>query len=253
MVTPLGERMLRAKELECERIKSEIRRNEAEAKRMLAEAKSFKESKLIIFIQYFLSALIGGILIVAFSFDTFKNLYDITCYRIKENKEIQKKISGENEKLKADKKKLEKGQALLSHENEELKLEKNTLQKERVEFAAHIRVVEKRYLEALMRQAYSNAYNAYVQLVRRQEIYLTGEYASEEKAQRAYIQACQSLHDYWQLVVKLAQETQADLFSEVKEELSDWLQQGEKESLFSGECRGAGILSTRLTFSFNGS
>ncbi|MCI5119491.1 MAG: hypothetical protein D3913_16450, partial [Candidatus Electrothrix sp. LOE1_4_5] len=39
------------------------------------------------------------------------------------------------------------------------------------ENAKFAKIAEKRYLEALMRQAYTNAYNAYVQLVRRQEIY----------------------------------------------------------------------------------
>lgn len=100
------------------------------------------------------------------------------------------------------------------------------------------RIAEKRYLEALMRQAYSNAYNAYVQLVKRQEIYLPEKGSTaQRKAEKAYSQACQYLHDYWNLVVKMAEETQAELFPKVKEELSDWLQRGEKENLFSEECR----------------
>ncbi|MCI5220232.1 MAG: hypothetical protein D3914_13845, partial [Candidatus Electrothrix sp. LOE2] len=73
------------------------------------------------------------------------------------------------------------------------------------------------------------------------EIYLPGkDPASQKKAEKAYSQACQFLHDYWKLVVKMAEETQADLFPEVKEEISDWLQKGEEENLFSEECRTKG-------------
>ncbi|MCI5118991.1 MAG: hypothetical protein D3913_13820, partial [Candidatus Electrothrix sp. LOE1_4_5] len=36
---------------------------------------------------------------------------------------------------------------------------------------------------------------------------------------------------------KIAQETKADFFPDVKQEISNWLQRGEKENLFSGECR----------------
>lgn len=100
MITPLRERMLqervlRESELEQKRIQSEIRRNDAEAKKMEADAKSFNESKLSVFMQHFLSALIGGSLIVAFGLDTFKNFYELKIQESSllsdKKKELEKK------------------------------------------------------------------------------------------------------------------------------------------------------------------
>lgn len=107
------------------------------------------------------------------------------------------------------------------------------------ENANFTKIAEKRYLEALMRLAYTNAYNAYAELTRRRYTYLdkTGEYYSEENAARAYSQACQLLHDYWKLVVNIAEKTRPDLFPEVKKEVAAWLQKGERENLFTEECR----------------
>ncbi|MCI5159414.1 MAG: hypothetical protein D3906_13470 [Candidatus Electrothrix sp. AUS1_2] len=211
MVTPLEERMLRAKELEHERIQSEIRRNNAEADRMEAEAKKleveancFKKSKGILS-QYIFPGLIGGILIAVCFLDTSKNLYDMTSYKIQENQEIQERISRENEKLKS---------------------EKDKLQKERFEFAA---LVRKRYLEALMRQASAEAYIGW-RILKKRDAYLrgTGRNAADGKAQEALAEASQMINDYWQFVVQIAEETRSDMFPEVKQNLADWLRNREK-------------------------
>ncbi|CAK8723730.1 hypothetical protein KKHLCK_13185 [Candidatus Electrothrix laxa] len=119
MITPLRERMLQEREFEQERIQSEIRRNDAEAKKMEAEANSFKRTKKDIVAQYLFSALVGGIIIVAFTLDTFKTLYDVTSYKIKCHSEVLGKISDENDKLKEERKKLQ---------DEHLKFEKYYLE-----------------------------------------------------------------------------------------------------------------------------
>ena len=122
-----------------------------------------------------------------------------------------------------------------NQEMADLKRHQELTRNEGIRNAVRVREVEKRYLEALMRQASANAYNAWVQLIKRKEIYRPrGE---KEKAQQAYFQACQLLHDYWHLVQKIAQETQVGLFPEVQQEVSDWLRKGEQENIFSEECR----------------
>nr|MDU9046047.1 SUMF1/EgtB/PvdO family nonheme iron enzyme [Candidatus Electrothrix aestuarii] len=120
---------------------------------------------------------------------------------------------------------------------EDLERRLSDSEKKIAENANFAKIAEKRYLEALMRQAYTNAYNAYEELVKRQVIYLPEkDSASQIQAEKAYSQACQYIHDYWQLVVKMAQ-TQPALFPEVKQDVSEWLRKGEKENLFSGECK----------------
>ncbi len=45
------------------------------------------------------------------------------------------------------------------------------------------------------------------------------------------------VYDYWNLVKQIADETQADLFPEVKAELADWLRTREKEKIVDGRQR----------------
>lgn len=86
------------------------------------------------------------------------------------------------------------------------------------------RIAEKRYLEALMRQASANAYIGW-RILKQRDIYLRrpNRNASDKKAQEAFAEASQMINDYWQLVVQMAEETQADMFPEVKRELAGWL------------------------------
>jgi hypothetical protein len=137
MVTPLGERMLRAKELEHERIQSEIRKNDAEAKKIEAETKKLDEPLLskrniIIYIfsviKYSIAGVILSCLLFAFALDTGKNLYEITSNKIKENKENQKRISRENEILKNEKEKLQKEYIWLETQTKALEKERDKLQ-----------------------------------------------------------------------------------------------------------------------------
>jgi hypothetical protein len=95
MTTPLRERILKEKEIEHERIKSEIRKNDAEAKKMEAEAKHFNRSIIRNCIKYGIAGLISAFLLWGFALDAFKNFYDLTYYENNnlkiERKELQDK------------------------------------------------------------------------------------------------------------------------------------------------------------------
>lgn len=194
-MTTLRERVLR--ELEQERIQSEIRKNiaeaekiEAEAKKMEAEARHFNRSWIRIIIKYGIAGIIFVPVAIHLYLDTFKILYDINSYKIEK------------------------------------------LEDKKIEF-------EKHYLEKLMRIASANAFQAYAGLARRNYIYLdkTSKYHSEEKAATAYSQACYLLHDYWQIVIEIATETQEGLLPEVKEKVASWLKEGEEKNICPEECR----------------
>lgn len=93
-----------------------------------------------------------------------------------------------------------------------------------------VRSVEKRYLEALMRQASANAYIGW-RILKKLELRLKipGKSVSDPAHQERLKEGAQMIYDYWNLVVQIAQETQADLFPEVKKELTVWLRDREKE------------------------
>ena len=76
----------RLREIEHERIQSEIKKNNAEAERMEAEAKYFKESWRRIVIKYSIIGVISVFIIWGFALDMFKNFYDLTYY---ENKSLK--------------------------------------------------------------------------------------------------------------------------------------------------------------------
>ncbi|MCI5192654.1 MAG: hypothetical protein D3915_05945 [Candidatus Electrothrix sp. AU1_5] len=212
MNTPLRERILREREIEYERIQSEleharvqseIRRNDAEAKKMEAEKEKLNESLLskrniikYIFsvIKYSIAGVILSCVLFAFALDTGKNLYDIT--------------SRENEKL----------------------------QNERIELQKRIRATEKRYVEALIRQASANAYMGFLVLKKR-EAYLNLPQATQKRAQAMLSEASQIIYDYWYFIVRMTEEIQVELFPEAKQEVADWLQQGAEKNFFSEECR----------------
>ena len=91
--------------------------------------------------------------------------------------------------------------------------------------AGRVRSVEKRYLEALMRQASANAYigwrtlKAFKLLKKRQP--------ESRRLDKMFKEGRQMVDDYWNLIVLIADETQADLFPEVKTELAGWLRRKE--------------------------
>lgn len=96
--------------------------------------------------------------------------------------------------------------------------------------AGRVRTVEKRYLEALMRQASANAYIGW-RILRKREILMGSETsaASARRHEQAYEEAAQMINDYWRLVQQIAEETQPGLFAEVKVDLAHWLRVRERE------------------------
>jgi len=107
--------------------------------------------------------------------------------------------------------------------------------------AGRVRAVEKRYLEALMRQASANAYIG-LRILKKLELRLSvGDIKrTDPLIQERLDEGSQMVYDYWALVVQIAEQTQADLFPEVKAELADWLKAREKkDTLGSGSQRKA--------------
>lgn len=89
------------------------------------------------------------------------------------------------------------------------------------------KIAEKRYLEALMRQASANAYLGF-RLLTKREAYLTLPQATKERDQAMLSEASQMIHDYWHLVVEMAEKTKAEFFPEVKQNVEGWLRDREK-------------------------
>lgn len=85
--------------------------------------------------------------------------------------------------------------------------------------AGRVREVEKRYLEALLRQASASAALGLRGLVKI-------KHADKQDPVRI-AEASTMIYDYWDLVVQMAEKTQADLFPQVKQELAAWLKERE--------------------------
>ena len=140
--------------------------------------------------------------------------------------ELQEKLRKEQDKVLAkddqDKKKeqeisdLNRRATLFTHE-----VDKNT---------RRVREVEKRYLEALMRQASANAYLG-LRILKKLELFLQGGRVSptDREYQERLKEGSQMVYDYCSLVAQIAEKTQKDLLPEVKSELSDWLKTRENE------------------------
>lgn len=92
MNTPLRERILREREIEYERIQSEIRRNDAEAKKMVAEAKHFDRSIIRNVMKYSIAIIVTVGLLAHFCLDTFKILHELKGYENKALNEQRLKI-----------------------------------------------------------------------------------------------------------------------------------------------------------------
>ncbi len=105
-------------------------------------------------------------------------------------------------------------------EIDDLKREKNGYYFQLRKNAARIRDAEKRYIEALMRQASANAYLGYRSLAAVAAV--KGNPSVGKLLQTKQKEGEQMVHDYVELVIQIA-ETRPDLFPEVKGELSDWL------------------------------
>lgn len=85
--------------------------------------------------------------------------------------------------------------------------------------AGRVREVEKRYLEALMRQASASAALGLRNLIKIRH--------SGKQAPVMMAEATQLIYDYWELIVQMAQETQANIFPQVKQTLAEWLRERE--------------------------
>ncbi len=94
--------------------------------------------------------------------------------------------------------------------------------------AGRVRYTEKRLIEALMRQASANAYLGY-QALKELDLLIRNKMRPKNKKAVKLREGTQMVHDYYKLVVQIADETQADLFPEVKAEFADWLREKEKE------------------------
>ncbi len=125
------------------------------------------------------------------------------------------------------KKELNRKLALKEQENADLKRRIARFDHEIEKNAGRVRSVEKRYLEALMRQASANAYIGWRNL-KEFEI-LKKRQPKNRQLDKKFKEGSQMVYDYWNLVVQIADETQADLFQEVKTELADWLRAREKK------------------------
>lgn len=94
--------------------------------------------------------------------------------------------------------------------------------------AGRVRWVEKRYIEALMRQASANAYLGWDKLDRWYHL-LTAEDRTDPLLKRNLLDGGEAMvADYLSLVRQIAEQTSAELFPEVKAELSDWLRARDK-------------------------
>jgi hypothetical protein len=118
-------------------------------------------------------------------------------------------------------KELNKKLALKEQENADLKRWIARFDHEIDKNAGRVRSVEKRYLEALMRQASANAYIGW-RTLKTFEI-LKKKQPESRRLDKIFKEGRQMVDDYWNLVIQIADETQADLFPEVKTELADWL------------------------------
>lgn len=108
-----------------------------------------------------------------------------------------------------------------------------------------VRSVEKRYLEALMRQASANAYLAWRTFTALK--FLPAENRVDDLHQRKWTEGSQMVHDYWALVLKIAEDTQADLFVEVKRELADWLRRREEKGAAGRQRKALDLLERHVS------
>lgn len=99
----------------------------------------------------------------------------------------------------------------------------------------YVRQVEKRYLEALVREASAKAYLGW-RVLKNLDYAVQKEFL--EKTDDIYLkkmeEASDLIHGYYDLVVKIAETTQVDLFAEVKKEISDWQNAHEKRTYERG-------------------
>lgn len=110
--------------------------------------------------------------------------------------------------------------------------------------ASRVREVEKRYLEALMRQASANAYLGWRTLTRLRE--LPPDSRNDRRYKERLEEGSQMVYDYWALVVQIADQTKADLFPEVKTSLADWLRIREKKGAAGRQRKSLDLLERHV-------
>lgn len=152
---------------EDKRIQSEIKKNDADTKKIEAEEKHIDSSLIRFIIKYGIAGIILVPAAIHLYLDTFKVLYDIKSYKI--------------EYLESKKKEIERS-----------------------------------HLELLVKDAVVNVYDAYTRLKMREDFLdKKGPFASE-RAEYSSLQATELLHEYWNLVTRIS-ETKKELLPEVKQ------------------------------------
>jgi len=116
--------------------------------------------------------------------------------------------------------------------------------------AGRVRAVEKRYLEALMRQASANAYIGFRNL--KALSLLKARKQSIKGTANKQVEGEQMVRDYCNLVIQIVGETQKDLFPEVKGELSDWLQAREVKNSRGYQRKALNLLERHVSEVRNG-
>lgn len=134
-------------------------------------------------------------------------------------------------------------------ENADLKRQIANFDHEIAKDAARVRSVEKRYLEALMRQASANAYFGYRDL---KKLELLKDRMTPKDAEIKLKEGTQMIYDYWNLVVQIVDETQADLLPEVKADLAAWLQEREKKDVSVFQRKALDLLERHVSDVRNG-
>lgn len=89
--------------------------------------------------------------------------------------------------------------------------------------AGRVRAVEKRYIEALLRQSSANASFGWEKLARWNHEFTASDRRDPVLKRQVFDTGERYVADYLTLVQQIADETSPDLFPEVKAELSDWL------------------------------
>ena len=116
--------------------------------------------------------------------------------------------------------------------------------------AGRVRAVEKRYLEALMRQASANAYIGFRNL--KALSLLKARKQSIKGTANKQVEGEQMVRDYCNLVIQIVGETQKDLFPEVKGELSDCLQAREVKNSRGYQRKALNLLERHVSEVRNG-
>lgn len=115
---------------------------------------------------------------------------------------------------------------------------------------ARVGDIEKRYLEALVREASANAHIGWRTLTRLS--YLDTKDRQDPLFRQRYDEAAQMVRRYWDLVVKIAVETQEDVFPEVKSELEHLYRSKERAGLAEQQRKSLDLMERHVRLARSG-